>query len=237
MKFHSNLTKQTLYKNIATLKDNEKWKHISIRDDVTEQTLNIQRDLRCLAASARSQGLRAQVRGKALIVDDKRYTYEDIDDLPHGLSLENAKVVTTQDGVAFQGKYAYLSNLADCQLVDGMEGYQNAEQYILINKARLAGDKRSEGKLRETENVYEMIRIGKKIKITEAWKKEEDKIVAKAAVLKFSQNPILLEKLKKTQGHLYEATQKNSKSGDAVLQSRKQPELNMARTRETTNLA
>ena len=206
VKFHSNLTKQMLYKNISSLKDEEKWSRISIRDDATEETLDIQRDLRCIAASARSQGVKAQVRGRALIIEDKRYSREDLGDLPYNLSLENAKIVKTEDGIAFQGKHAYLSNLAECQIEEGEDGYRNAEEYILVNKARLADDKHSEGKLRECENVYDMIKIGKRINTTEAWKKEEIKIVAKAAVLKFSQNPILLEKLKKTEGHLYEAT-------------------------------
>ena len=89
-------------------------------------------------------------------------------------------MVKTEDGVAFQIKHEYLSNLSDCQI--------------------------EEAKLRESDNVYDMIKIGKRIKVTEAWKKEELRIVAKAAVLKFSQNPLLLEKLKKTEGFLYEAT-------------------------------
>ena len=146
VKFQSNLTKQTLYKNISSLKDDEKWARISIRDDVTEEMQDIQRDLRSIAASARSQGLKAQVRGKALILEDKRYSYEDINDLPNDLSLENAKVVKTSEGVAFQGKHVYLSNLADCQIEEGKESFSNAEQYILIHKARLANDQFSEGK-------------------------------------------------------------------------------------------
>ena len=36
--FFSNLTKQSLYKDISALKDNEKWNCISINDDVTDET-------------------------------------------------------------------------------------------------------------------------------------------------------------------------------------------------------
>ena len=77
VKFHSNLTKQLLYKNIFPPKDSDKWSRVSIRDDVTEETQNIQRDLRAIAASARSQGIRAQVRGKVLVIEDKRYSHGD----------------------------------------------------------------------------------------------------------------------------------------------------------------
>ena len=106
---------------------------------MTEETQEIQRDLRCIAASARSKGHRAQVRGTALIIDDKKYSCSDIDDLPFDLSLENAKIVDTPDGVAFQGKHAYLSNLAPCQIDENNESFRCAEENILINKARIAG--------------------------------------------------------------------------------------------------
>ena len=120
--FLSNLTKQTLYKNISQLKNDEKWKNISINDDVTEEVKNIQRDLRCLAASAKAKGLKAQQKGKALILEGQRYMYNEIDNLPHDISLENAKVIKTCDGVAFQGEHAYLSNLAPSPFVyDGAD--------------------------------------------------------------------------------------------------------------------
>ena len=51
-----------------------------------------------------------------------------------------------------------------------------------------------------------MISIGKDIKVDDRWKQNEDCIVTKAAVLKFSQNPHLLERLKGVKGHIYEAT-------------------------------
>ena len=86
---------------------------------------------------------KTQVRGRARIIDDKRHTHDDLNDLLFDLSLENGKIVETEDGTAFQGKHAYLSNLADCQLVEGEEDFQSAEQYILINKAQLAKDNRA----------------------------------------------------------------------------------------------
>ena len=204
--FLSNLTKQMLFKNISKLKDKEKWNKISINDDVTEDTKNIQRDLRCLAASARAKGLKAQQKGKALILEGQRYMYSEIDSLPHDISLENAKIVDTPDGVAFQGKHAYLSNLSYSPFVDNGAGYQCAEQFIQLGRAKIAKDKQKEAKVRDAECPYDMIRVGKQIKLDESHDAEVYKLVVKAAVLKFQQNPVLLEKLKKVKGHIYEAT-------------------------------
>ena len=51
-----------------------------------------------------------------------------------------------------------------------------------------------------------MIRIGRQISLDEESEAQVYKLVVKAAILKFQQNPILLEKLKKVKGHIYEAT-------------------------------
>ena len=196
VKLNSNLTKQNLDENIAKLKDNERWARISIRDDVTEETQKIQRDLRCIAASARSNGHRAQVRGRALIIEDKKYSYDHVNDLPFDLSLENAKIVVTPDGVAFQGKHAYLSNLAPCQIVENGEDFRCAEENILVNKARIAGDKRNERRLREAEKVYDMINIGKDIKVNDHWKQNEDRS-NKGSSTKVLPKPTSTRKVKK----------------------------------------
>ena len=70
----------------------------------------------------------------------------------------------------------------------------------------LAKDQRRIAKLRDTECPYDMIRTGKQIKLDEAHNAAVYALVLKAAVLKFQQNPLLLEKLKIAQGHIYEAT-------------------------------
>ena len=204
--FLSNLTKQLLFKNISNLKDNEKWKKVTINDDVTEEVKNIQRDLRCLAASARAKGLKAQQRGKVLVLEGQRYMYNEIDNLPHEISLENAKIVETPDGVAFQGKHAYLSNLSYSPFVYNGAGYRCAEQFIQIGRAMIAKDKRKEAKVRDTEDPYEMVSVGKQIKLDKAHDAAVYELVVKAAVYKFQQNPALLEKLKTVKGHIYEAT-------------------------------
>ena len=147
-----------------------------------------------------------QQKGKALIIDGQRYSYDDIGDLPHNLSLENAKIVQATDSVVFQGKHAYLSNLAYSPFVDNGEDFRCSEQYIHIGRTKLAGDKRNKENLRGAKSLYDMLRNGKRIKLPEGSEAQEHKLVVKAVVLKFKQNPLLLDKLKKITGHIYEAT-------------------------------
>ena len=58
----------------------------------------------CLHAYARSIDVDSKLKGYSLIIDGVRYKYEDIDKLPHDLSLENAKIIEVQDGFAFQSR-------------------------------------------------------------------------------------------------------------------------------------
>ena len=65
---------------------------------------------------------------------------------------------------------------------------------------------RKVGNGRAAENPYEMIRIGKKIAEKNGWEQEEERLVKNGVIHKFNQHPELLEKLKKVDGHIYEAT-------------------------------
>ena len=108
VKLSSPTFKYEIYKHVKHLKDNETWKKIYISDDLPREVAEQQKILRTLAAAARDRGNRATVRGGALIIDEIRYNYSEIDDLPEGITMENAKMVQLDDGIAFQSYFAYL---------------------------------------------------------------------------------------------------------------------------------
>ena len=60
------------------------------------------------------QGIRTQLKGGTIIIENKNFTYQDIDSLPYGFSLEAAKMVKVVDGVAVQGHHAYAPNIHAC---------------------------------------------------------------------------------------------------------------------------
>ena len=75
VKFLSAISKQDLYRSINKLKDEEKWKFVSIGDDLTETKSSEQKDLRRIAAVAKANGIKALYRNSLLVIDDKKYTY------------------------------------------------------------------------------------------------------------------------------------------------------------------
>ena len=103
--------KGEVFKRVSSLKDKAKWKRVSIGDDLTPEQNRNRQDLRDLCALARREKIDARLSGNALIVDNRRFLHKDINNLPHGLTLKDAKQVRCKNGIAFQGPASYLSNL------------------------------------------------------------------------------------------------------------------------------
>ena len=94
------------------------------------------------------------MRGGALIVDDIKYGYNDIEDLPEAITMEKAKMVHINDGIAFQSHHAILSSMYPAKIdIDGTPTHC-AEQAYWFKLARLAGDRKAERLLRDAKDGY-----------------------------------------------------------------------------------
>ena len=67
--------------------------------------------MRCIYAVGKSKGLDIKLRGKVLVIDGIKFTYNDIGALPYDLSMESAKTIKVEDGYAFQSHHSFLSNM------------------------------------------------------------------------------------------------------------------------------
>ena len=206
VKLSTPTVKYEIYKHVKALKDHDTWKKIYISDDLTREVAEERKVLRTLAAFARDKGHRATVRGGALILDDMKYTYNEIDNLPAGIDMESAKMIELEDGIAFQSHYAFLSSMYMVEIdIDGTP-IHCAEQAYWLKIARLAGDKRAEKRVRDANNGYEAKRAGHSIKMTREIEQQKEDIMADVQDQKYEQNPELKSKLMVTEGNLYEAT-------------------------------
>ena len=75
-----------------------------------------------------------------LVIDDKVYKFEDIDELPHGLTLEKAKIIATSDGWAFQSHHAFLSNMHPSKFEVDNKEYKTNEHYYQSKCAAFHND-------------------------------------------------------------------------------------------------
>ena len=195
-----------VYKHVNNLKGIQKWNRVYLGDDVPPEIQGQRRDLRSIVALARSEGHMCKLRGGDLVMDNVKYTYRDIDRLPHGLSLEKAKVVTVDDGLAFQGHHAFMSSMFPCKILFESHVYSNAEQLFQTMCAVEANDRELASEIRSENDPYVIRRMAKKIRITKVNEDRKVEIMRKVIRLKFDQNDNLRDKLLATVGNLYEAT-------------------------------
>ena len=198
--------KNQVLRNAYKLKNNPDRKYTYLADDITPEQQSKRRDLRCLHAYAKSMGLDTKLRSDTILVDGKRYTHDDIDKLPHEITLENAKVVEVEDGYAFQGEHAFLSSLFEVEITFNERKQRSAEQAFQFTRADENNQPEIAEQILKAKTSREAMIIGKKTKTSEEYKATEPALLQKIHLAKYQQNPILREKLKNLKGNLYEAT-------------------------------
>ena len=77
IRFTSPFWKQEVFRNISKAKDCPKWAGAHVQDDLPQEVIEQQRDVRCLAALAKERGHLASLRGGCLVIDDQPYGFYD----------------------------------------------------------------------------------------------------------------------------------------------------------------
>ena len=206
VKFVNVNSKYEVYRNVKNLSNSDKWKYIRIQDDLPFEVQQQRKEMRCLAALARERGHDATVKGNALIVDEMRYQYKDLEDLPEGINITNAKLVQLDDGWAFQSHHAFCSNMAQCVIQYKGHDFNSSEQVYWYKCAEEAEDQRTMERVRESKNGYEAKRAGMQMKKSQDLDDKKERIMEECQDLKYDQNDDLKDKLINLEGTLYEAT-------------------------------
>ena len=195
-----------LFKKSYKLRDSQKFSRVYLVDDYPQETLEEIKELRAVSAFARSKGINSRVRGDKIIVDEKVYSHKEMKNLPYELSIVNAKVIEVEDGTAFQGRHAFLSNHHPCKITWEGKDYHCSEQMFQYTRAVENDEGGVARRIYEATDLKTVITLSKLIKDSPAWKAKEVPTMAAINKRKYDQNPGLKDKLCRTKGHLYEAT-------------------------------
>ena len=206
VQFLSSKTKGDILKNIGKLKTFKKWKGLHINDALTPTEQKQAKDLRCIYAAGRAQGLDIKLRGNILIIDGVKLTYKDINTLPYGLSMETVKIISVPEGLAFQSHHAYLSNMYVTDIKYEGDIYITAEHLYTTEFVKHHDRLDLIPAIFNAEDGYAAKRVIRNIKMNETWKDAKYKIMRKIVALKFDQNDSIRDKLLGTKGLLFEAT-------------------------------
>ena len=204
--FANSTKKGEIFQNIEKLRQNDSWKGVRLSDAISPQEQSQQRDLRCIFAAAKSQGLNVKLRGSNIIIDEIKYSYKDINSLPYGLCMENVKILRVEDGLAFQSHHAFMSNMYPCVIKENGIIYKSAEHFYSADMARYHNRDDLVQSIIDTHDGYAAKRIVRNIKLADEWQEEKVKVMRKIITMKFNQNDNLRDRLLGTKGCLYEAT-------------------------------
>ena len=195
-----------LYRNSFKLKRNKKYQKIYLVEDYPIKVQEEIKVMRAINAFAKSQGHDSRMKGRKIVIDSKAYSYSELSNLPHELTIEKAKIIKVEDGVAFQGKYSYLSNHHPCSIKEGDRNYSSSEQMFHYTRAIENEEGGVALQILKEHNPIEIMKLGKKVKESKEWKEKEIPTMAVIIRKKFDQNPHLKDKLMRTKGNIYEAT-------------------------------
>ena len=201
--------KLKIFKFLKNLKDQDKWKGVSIGDDLTETQRDQVRDLLALSAYTRSKGHEAAVRGNFLVVDGTRYRYEDLSQLPEGLTLCKAKTIEVDwgKGLAFQSHHSPMSNMYYCQVDYEGRHFESLEIAYQYPRAKVCGYKTEADLIADCTNSYKAKSIGAPLKDTKEWLGCRVRVMTELVRLKFENNLNCKQWLLQLEGKkLYEAT-------------------------------
>ena len=129
--------------------------------------------MRAIFSFAKSTGIDCQLRGSRLIVDKKPYTYENLKDVPHSMSIEAAKMVKVHDGLAFQSRHAPFSNLHPCQIRHDDKQYTSVEQGLQFEHATTCNDEEMAAQIMKTNDPERIMALARRLPESEEWKQKK----------------------------------------------------------------
>ena len=186
-----------LFRNLKNLKQLQKWEKVYITDDLTECQRAQTRDLRSLAAYARSQGIEATVRNQNIWVEKRKYAYNEIHRLAPELTLEKTKTIEILEGnwLAFQSEHAPLSNFYPCNIVYKNRKFLSSEAALHHSRAIVCKRFVEAGLIEKELYAYKVKKIGGSFKPTADWDGVKDDTLEEILVEKFIQNPFCRDAL------------------------------------------
>ena len=159
-----------MFKNIRRL-PNGPFPNLHISDDLNQEQLRFREDLQCLKVIATQKGHDVQLKGQQIIIDSWVYDASNIDNLPIGVSMEDAKTVLCDEdkGIAFQGHYSPLSNFYQTRIQYEDQLYTSVEQGLVHQKATLSNMLDKAQVILQTQDPYALKKLSRTIPETPLW--------------------------------------------------------------------
>lgn len=134
-KFTKEKTRNDIYAIRTALNDTEATTKVYLNDDLPQLINERRSKFRIISKLAKMQKIPVSYQNSQITVNNITYTHRNMDCLPNGVRLEDAKIVKVQGGLAFHSEHAWLSNFYPCQIeIQGLT-FSSAEQAFQYTRA------------------------------------------------------------------------------------------------------
>ena len=156
----------------------------------------------------------------SVTINDKRYTSENLEDLPSQFAIEKTKMKKMGDTLAYQSEHAPLSNLYPARTPIRNKEYLHTMQAFRHIRATENNYPNIAAPILWSRDPYDIMDLDKNIVVSEEWKKKEDRVLFKCMFRKFEANADLRELiLSMGDLELAEATRNNKWAMGASINS------------------
>ena len=135
-----------------------------------------------------------------LLLNDRLFAVEDLNNLPEDLKLDKISTKTRGDMVVFFSKNSKFSNHYPCNFSKDGITFKSVEQYLMFSKAKCFKDNTTTDLILKTDDPVQAKLLGKRISNfqMETWSDIRNTYMEKGLSAKFSQNPELRQALEDT---------------------------------------
>ena len=209
-----------VFANRANLRNSQYLSRVWITEDVTPRTRRARNVIREVAKEARNQGVRCLATPNSVTLNDRKFTEDNLNDLPPECAVEKIKMKKISDTIAYGSEHAPFSNLYPAKVPMNKRNYLSSEQAFRHTRATENKHHNVAARILWCRDPYEMMDLDKNLAVTTEWKAKEDFVLFKCMFRKFEASEELREILLSTGDmELAEATRNTKWATGASLNS------------------
>ena len=207
VQFKTKSVRDSLFYGRSKLRRHDDWKYVYINDDVNESTRKKREDLRAIALLCQVKNIDHRLHTDSVVINGSKFTQHQIDQLPEGITIEDAKTLSTGKGILFQSRHSFLSSFHEAPFIYNNVVHKTPEYGYNYVKATMGKRPDIASLITEATTTIEAKRLGRLVPETEKFIKFKKQFMEILHYEKYAQNPALQLKLVKTgDAKLLEAT-------------------------------
>lgn len=102
--------RREVLKNRKLLLNTRDYSKVFINEDLPQVVNDRKANICAVHQNAIARGQNSKMAGTRITINNITYKHDQLQRLPHGLRLSDAKMVAVPGGLAFSSEFAYLSN-------------------------------------------------------------------------------------------------------------------------------